>query len=118
MFQMWSAISDGGIYIPDVVGRQILFNLLDLALRVSGREKPYQQAADRASVEVFGVEPPQRVRYRGATRFEDAAKGSSWPRMNLFQVMTKMPHKYFADRDLWIPGEETDWCLSVGESSR
>lgn len=107
------AVLDGGHFIPDVIGRQILFNLLEINERVCGKEKSYQRKADQASIEIFGVEPPLRTRYKGITHFKDKDIGINCPRINLFQAITRLPNGFLSNPDLLIPDRENNWYISV-----
>lgn len=73
--------------VPDVVGRQALGNMFGLAWRVCGTVKPYQEIADRTSLEVLGVPAPRRWHITGRT--EVRREEQMMERANLVQLVAE-----------------------------
>lgn len=77
--------------VPDVAGRQVFMNNADLAVRICGREKPYQAAADGLTLTLLGSKPPERLRVSGGVKVVLNEDGPPLNAINTLQALTVIP---------------------------
>ncbi len=101
--------------LPDVVARQAIVNALGLSLRVCGREKPYQSAADDLSLSVWACAAPERLRMARESILSVTTRDGKHvlERINLIQALM-----YTSADTLWHPAAPDQiWEIELTETA-